>query len=192
MFQTYKKLLRYTNIGTDDQLKRIKMLNASSRLLKTKNKQSMQLEVLVMAALLEIRACRTSRHAGLGIVSRLAPSAEPGTCGQFGAERPAEAPRRKRHIGSFGACLLASRALFASGASAGSVSAQWLNGPPQRTGFFPINAWWRNQAATGRSGSYSTIGAAATALTRVLAGGFVAEAACHPGFGRNTGDLRVS
>ena len=69
-----------------------------------------------------------------------------------------------RRLPSLGACLLGACALFPSGASAGSIYAQWPNGPPQRPKFFPISVWWENPAVSGKSGSYATIGAAAAGM----------------------------
>jgi hypothetical protein len=142
------------------------MLNILSRSPRTHNKQSMQPGVSIVAALLETKESMTSRRSGVASPCSLSQvaSAMPTPGCQHGAEPPAKAPRRKRRMGSLGAFLLATCALFPSGASASSIYSQWVNGPPQSPYFFPISVWWQNPAVTGQSGSYPTIGAAAAGM----------------------------
>jgi hypothetical protein len=89
-------------------------------------------------------------------------------------------------MGTLGACLLATCALFPSGASAGSIYAQWPNGPPQSPNFFPISVFWQNPTATGKSGSYPTIGAAAAGMGINV---FLGEGGWPENFGADNGEL---
>jgi hypothetical protein len=77
---------------------------------------------------------------------------------------PSHAVRPARRFRSFAASLLCACSLMPSAALAGSIYAQWPNGPPQNANFFAISVWWQNPAVSGKSGSYSTIGAAAAGM----------------------------
>jgi hypothetical protein len=56
-------------------------------------------------------------------------------------------------LGSALAVLL----LGGTGAHAGSLYAQWQNGPPQSAKYFPLAVWWQSPLETGHSGIYPTI-----------------------------------
>ena len=93
-----------------------------------------------------------------------------------------------RRLVAFRAYILGACALIPSVASAGSIYAQWQNGPPQNPAFFPISVWWQNPAVTGQSGSYSTIGAAAVGMgINILLG----EGGWPEQFGADKGELEA-
>jgi hypothetical protein len=128
-------------------------------------------------------AATGSRAATFSVITRLHdnPGAVPPP-----AQRPA---RQARLFRSFAAALLGACSLMPSAALAGSIYAPWTNGPPQNPNFFAISVWWQNAAITGKSGSYSTIGAAAAGMGINV---FLGEGMPWPEqFGADNGELEA-
>jgi len=149
----------------------------------------MQPEVSIVAKILDCTGSVTARPSGgtaKGIGARASAAAA-----RLGVERNphrVQATRRLGRFGSLGAYLLGACALIPSGAFAGSIYAQWPNGPPQNPNFFPISVWWQNPTVTGNSGSYATIGAAAAGMGINI---FLGEGNWPESFGADQGELEA-
>jgi hypothetical protein len=128
-------------------------------------------------------AATGSRPAALSAMTQLPDN--PGAIPPYGP-RPL---RQGRDFRSFAAALLCACSLMPSAALAGSIYAQWTNGPSQNANFFAVSVWWQNPAVSGKSGSYSTIGAAAAGMGINV---FLGEGNWPESFGADAGELEAA